>query len=352
MANLFWEHPDGDTVTIPCVHLVQQHPGGDTELVPCTHSVPAHPGGHTTPVGTVPCGHLVPAHPAGDAVIHPCTHLVAQHPGGHPAAGGPCVHPLTPVRVDTDLNLVFYTDDATLQDAALAGAARLRALGVEIGRPRPLNVFARPPLRGNPDDAQDPFWSHYDPGTHSIQVTWRTPADYPRLIDTLYHEMGHALLGHRCVQIATANGPHTLTQPSTPGVALSEGWAHLVALAIRFRPDETPTSYKGMDWEERTSTVPLDPNIEYNVACALWDLLDLGSGAADTVTIQIGSRVIALRERVTMPFADLFRVYSPSLATLADGPIIPDVQNYLMRLSQNHPGRAWGISIAARANLG
>lgn len=28
-AVLFWTHPEGDTTTIPCVHLVPKHPGGD-----------------------------------------------------------------------------------------------------------------------------------------------------------------------------------------------------------------------------------------------------------------------------------------------------------------------------------
>jgi hypothetical protein len=333
-ANLFWTHAEGDSTTLPCTHIVRQHPAGDTTMVPCVHLVQDHPGGDPNPIHglpNIPCIHVHQQHPGGDAVVTPCIHLVPQHPAGDPGPDIPCLHPMPVVRAVPELFLVFYTDDATIQNETIAAAKRLKQLGVTMGSPlRPLNIFNRPAVRGNADDATDPFWSHYEPLAHAIQITQRPgPLDLARLRDTLHHEMGHATLGHSLVQVTNRGAVHSLTAPTDPGEAMSEGWAHFVALAIRFTPDEPNPPYSGMQWGVRDAAVARRPDIEYNVGCMLWDLLD--RTAEPAVTGQPGF------DNLAMSFTELYRVYSPSLQTIPDGPIIPDVANYLRRLERNNP---------------
>lgn len=320
MANLFVQHPGGHLPTRPCQHLTQQHPGGDQGTVPCTHRPPHVPPWHQETV--------------------PCTHLVAQHPAGDEFGGPrlPCGHVLAPVRVEPALGLVFFTDSGFVQNQAIQAAQALQDLGVRIGAPRPLNIFHHDPISGNPNDSQDPMWSHYEPATHSVQIIRGQDQDNMR--DALLHEMGHATLGHRCVRIPTRGGAHVLTQPSDPAVAMDEGWAHFIALAVGGGVD----NYLGFDWENRMATVPKSPNIEYNVGCTLWDLLDPPDPP--------GRRDRFGADRVQVPFADLYRVYSPTLATLADGPVLSNVDDYLNRLAQNRPDLSRQIAQARLLNLG
>lgn len=332
-ANLFWTHPVGDPTTVPCTHIVQQHPNGDQHTVPCTHVVQEHPGGHPNPIHgapNLPCTHMHQAHPGGDTVVTPCVHFVPQHPGGHPGPEVPCMHPLAVVREVPAMHLKFYTSDTTIQNETIIAATRLRDLGIKIGTAvRPLCVFNRAPINGDATDPTDPFWSHYNPAFHAIQIVRGTGAiNVNALRDTLHHEIGHATLGHSLVQISTPGDPHTLTNPTDPGEAMSEGWAHFVALAIRFPRTETNPSYKGMRWGQRDARVQCSPNVEYNVGCMLWDLLDTPN---DGPTPNRGP------DSVVLSLSEMYRVYSPTLTTIPNGPIIPNVDSYLQRLESNNP---------------
>jgi hypothetical protein len=179
--------------------------------------------------------------------------------------------------------------------------------------------------------------------THSIQITQRPgPLDVARLRDTLHHEMGHATLGHSLVQITSAGAVHSLTSPTDPGEAMSEGWAHFVALAIRFGADEANPAYSGMRWGVRDATVPRRPDIEYNVGCMLWDLLD--------TTVDAPRRGQPGSDNLALKFGEMFRVYSPTLQTIPNGPIIPNVGNYLQRLENNNPLIAGRIESVRQLN--
>ncbi|MBM3946462.1 MAG: hypothetical protein FJ315_03555 [SAR202 cluster bacterium] len=242
----------------------------------------------------------------------------------------PCSHPLQPTGFDFSNGLIFYTSNSEVRAAAVTAVNRLRTLGVNPLAPRPLHIFHRDPINGNPGDDTDPFWSRYHPVYHAIQIT-RGGLSGQALTDTMYHEMGHALLGHQCVRIASTGDPHSYCGPQAPGGAMSEGWANFVALAIAGAP-----TLAGMDWENRQGCENTDPNpdIEYFVGCCLWDLFD-----------PTGEDPIAL------PFTELLGVYSPTLQTLANGPIIYGVNEYVARLKQNNPSKAERIEQVRIANL-
>ena len=319
-ANLFWTHPFGHPTTIPCGHFVPEH------------------SGHTVSL------------PLGRSQTVPCTHLKQQHPGGHPGINTPCEHLLTPVSVEFSNGLVFFTDNAELKDAVRTGVNRLNAMGVNILQPRPLNIFNREPINGDPGDDSDPFWHHYDRATHSIQITKGASVRVMR--EAVHHEMGHALLGHSCVRVVTPGGSHSLTDVIDPGLAMSEGWAHFVALAIeksRTAPQlssphhgiQNPIQYQGMNWE--TMSVTANPNVEYCVGCTLWDLFDVP---------QDGTASSGANDEESLSFAELFKVFSPTLQTLPSGPVIPNIGNYLNRLKQNNPGHAQKIDRVKKLNVG
>jgi hypothetical protein len=242
-----------------------------------------------------------------------------------------------------DVGLVFYTNNQELINAARDAALKLRSLGVEIGQPRQLHIFNQAPMFGDPTNSNDPMWSHYNPSMHAVQIMQGRP------LDTLFHEMGHAILGHKCVE-TPGGGPHDMFKPSLPGVAMSEGWGHFVALVIKqtSRSEPAPT-YKNLEWETRLTNVPdtgasipKDPNIEYNVGCTLWDLFDTrvetaGSGGGDLVGFS---------------FAELLKVYSPTLQTLLNGPINWSLDDYLQRLKNNNPSRSARIDQVRKLNCG
>lgn len=374
--GLYWTHPDGDPTTVPCVHVVQQHPGGDvittpcmhppvqqhpdgdTITTPCTHMVQQHPGGdvHTTfgktwtspcihfvqqhPNGdqhSVPCIHLVPPHPNGDQHTVPCTHLSRAHPNGDPGPNVPCMHPLPVVREEKSLGLRFFTADAALQQATIDAVTTLNRLGVNVGSPRRLDIFKRPAINGDPFDDKDPFWSHYDPVAHAIQVTdGHTHADD---VETIHHELGHAIIGQKCVQIVTLGKPHRLVEPTDPGEAMSEGWADFIALMLGNARNATSATYSGMDWETRDPRVLKDPKIEYNVGCTLWDLFD---------TVRSGSEV----DGMAVAFSELFKVYSPTMATITAPPLITDIDDYLTRFVKNNPKLAQQVRAIRIDNCG
>jgi hypothetical protein len=171
----------------------------------------------------------------------------------------------------------FYTDNDFIQNETIHAVRQLISLGAIISSPgRPLNVFHRTYLEGSPQNEDNPFWSHYDPFTNSIQILDDGSSD-ETILDTLHRMLGHATLGHRF-----AHRPQDLKVESLPELAMSKGWADFVALAIRFADTSRPMptshlSYMGEHWETRDPNVKLSPNIEYNVACALWDCYDHGS---------------------------------------------------------------------------
>jgi hypothetical protein len=324
-ANLFWTHATGDPTMLPCTHLVQQHPGGDVTTVPCTHGFKqAHSHDYVTVLGNrhkVPCIHLVPKHPNGDRITTPCIHFVQKHPGGDPGPNIPCMHPMFPSRFEFDGLLLFYTTDSIIQNSAISAMNRFRFLGINPIAPRPLHIFHRPPVGSGNND--DPFWSKYHPVEHAIQIMKRSPAqsaDEKR--ETLFHELGHALLGHSIIN-HYAGGPHGLTEEVDETLAMSEGWAHFVALVLSKQETNPAPMYKGLNWE--AMNISPNPKIEYCVGCCLWDLWDRVTESGQ------------FADNVSLSFAELFKVYSPTLATLTNGPIVRNIYDFVDRLKKNNP---------------
>jgi len=323
-ANLFLQHPKGHETTIPCTHIRQKHPNGDKITIPCTHGYKkAHPQGDkiTTPLGTVtvPCIHLVAKHPNGDQVTVPCVHFEQEHQNGDPGPTIPCVHPMLPTRIEMSGALFFYTNDRVIQDAAINAVNRLRFLGVNILWPRPLHIFHREPLENG--DSSDPFWSHYDPLMHAIQIM-KDGRNASKRRETLYHEMGHALVGHSIVN-RPEGGPHGTKEETSLPLAMSEGWAHFVALALSHNQDTPNPEYKGLNWENMNITPK--PNIEYCVGCCLWDIFDKRT--------EEGMHP----DNVSLPFTELFKVYSPTLETLTSAVMVDSIESFLGRLKLNNP---------------
>ncbi|MCP5046111.1 MAG: hypothetical protein GY940_03000 [bacterium] len=337
----YWRHVLGDTAQLPCLHMVKKHAGGHSTRVACAHFKKKHSKGDYTGV-TAPCLHIkngVKQH-SGHKVYKPCTHLSKKHPNGHAGPNIPCAHvtkkhprghtgPNVPCKHflkvkarDNVLGLVFYTSDSAFRASVKAAVRRLRSLGVKVGSPRNLHVFHRPPFNGKVS-SKDPLWSHYNPGFHSIQVM-RGITNYH---ETLRHELGHAILGHSCIQILSLGGSHKLTKRSKPGVAMSEGWANFVGLALTHNRSTGNPVFKSHNWETGTkedggAAGAKSPNIEFRVGCALWDIYD-GRKSDD--------------DRVSVPFREMFRVYSPSFKTLRNGPVIPDLDSWLNRFKNNNP---------------
>ncbi len=357
-ASLFWEHPFGDTSTLACTHLVTQHPEGHAgPTLPCAHLEQQHPGGHDTGAKS-PCSHWHhgrPDHPGGDPVIvacahmaqqhpggHPgptlpCAHLVQQHPGGHAGPTGPCLHPVPLQRTEAALGINFFMNDSALQGEVIATVQKLKSLGANVGFPRPLNIFNRLPINGNPEDNKDPFWSHYEKETHTLQlVKGRSIAD---LRQTAHHEIGHALVGHSCVITVNSGGPHTLNDATNGALGISEGWAHFVALAVQNAPGTASATYKDIDWEDVSSStssgIPFSKNNEFRAGAILWDLYDSHQD----------------KESLNLDFRELFKVWSPTLETLKNGPVLTDVHDFLTRLKNNHPGKSAQIDAVESLNL-
>lgn len=340
--KLFLQHPNGHEMTIPCTHLVQQHPNGDTLTVPCTHGFrQVHPAGDLidthTPLGRVrvPCIHVEPIHPNGDTIKVPCTHIVQQHPEGHPGPIIPCTHLMEVVRSEFGGSLLFYTDNSVIQTGVMEAVDRLNTFGVKLLSLRPLHIFHRRPL--STGDGSDPFWSHYSPVFHSIQVIDDGRSDSSKL-ETLRHEIGHALVGNQIINFY-AGDIHYLTQEaSSYALAMAEGWAHFVALVLTHDPSEgRNVVYKGENWE----TLRITPNgkVEYCVGSCLWDLFD----TAGTRLIKTRFGPIKIRdqdESLTIAFSEIFRVYSPTLETIFFGPWISNVWDFLERIKANNSDNA------------
>lgn len=374
MTNpLFWTHPEGHTIPIPCTHIERKEetisisiPYGeleqsDSEGIPVITNIGPDKkkvAGFDVVVGlNVDVKKIKMGWKTKDQAIK-IPYFVPQHLNGDPGPTVPCIHPLPIIRVVDELWLVFYTDNAFIQEETIKAIRRLIDLGITMSSPvRPLNIFHRPYVNGHPEDSSNPFWSHYDPLTHSIQVTKIEGASESSIRDTLHHELGHATLGHRIVQATTPGGQHSLTQLSSPPLAMSEGWAHFVALALRFSQTDKPLpssllNYKGENWEYRSASVPKSPNIEYNVACTLWDCFDVGGDSQ--VLVLPGGRIIEepAQETANLPFFELYRVFSPTLATVPFGPLVSSLDDYLERLIANNPEQAERIRQTRRLNCG
>ncbi|MEK7866679.1 MAG: hypothetical protein AAB434_08335 [Planctomycetota bacterium] len=344
-THTFVEHPQGHSDMLPCVHLVQEHGGhearvpcthgprnfhrdGDTVNTPCTHMVKQHAGGDRGPVR--PCQHVGLRHPEGDSAPNvPCIHVTAQHPNGDEGPLTPCVHPLRPSRVVPKFALNLFVDDKSLQDEVIRMVDVLDRAGIHVGRPRPFNVFHRSPINGDPNDDEDPFWSHYEPDTHSIQLTKGRAID--SLIETIRHEIGHAILGHQCVRISSPGGSHSFSDAKDDGLGMSEGWAQFVGLMLSGDRGAASVNFKGEEWEAgELTSYPFDRRNEFRVGCILWDVFDTRPRVGEN-------------DSVEATFADMFRVFSPSLETLQNGPKIPSIDDYLSRLERN--------GVATRAEL-
>lgn len=384
-ANPFWQHVMGDRAMLPCTHMVKEHPAGDDVMAPCTHLKKQHPDGDRVkkklkdPVTgiekeidvTVPCVHLVPEHPEGHptGAKVPCVHLRPEHPEGHPGPITPCVHPMAEVSRDDTLGLIFYTNNQDVQQAARDGAQKLKELGVAPsgsagalgralipggpqeslrarlgGNPRSLAVFHHTPVHGDPTDNKDPMWSHYNPFLHYLQITKDerssvSAADRRKDIrDTMFHELGHAICGHKCVVPMTLGKPHALDTETDPGQAVSEGWASFVALVIMYPRNSAMAQYNGVDYERLTTEtrIPFSAKAEARVTAILWDLYDSTNEQGDSVSLG---------------FNELFKVFSPTMNTMQNGPVIPDLNNYLDRLANNNPSQRTAIMAARDMNL-
>jgi len=347
------DHPNGHTETLACLHMVREHSGDhDTGLKsPCTHikfGRPEHSGGHAI---TAPCGHKVKEHPGGHpknvtcshlAKPHkdghavppaPCLHVRPEHPEGHD--GAPCIHPLKPDRIDPATGVMFFTTDPLIQNEVLAGIQRISSLGIKFKWPRPLSVFHRLPVNGQPYDNKDPFWSHYSSRKHALQITKGHSRE--DMIEGVRHELGHALLGHACATIPSPGGPHTMADATDPALALSEGWAHFVALVLSVSPTDKNAAFRGYKWEPARDekSIVFSSSNEFRVGAILWDLFDRSSD----------------QESVDLKFTDLFGVFSPTLQTLLDGNKIPNVEDYLSRLGKNHPDKRSAIMSLYTNNL-
>lgn len=332
--NLFWTHPTGDPSTEPCRDLVRPHENHGVATRPCTCE-PVHPHRYDVIFGQkVDCRCWAPPHPDGHQEAIPCLcPSVPAHPEGHPGPDVACIHPLEPAGHSFSGNLVFYTNDSVIQSAAVTAVNRIRSLsGVNVLNPRPLNIFHRHAIGPDPLDPKEPFRTSYHPDSHSIQVVRNNFTD-AMLSQAVYHEMGHAILGHRCVRLLPAPTEHKQCEATTPARAMSEGWADFVAMAIMGVPE-----LLGMNYEYPVGcwykVFAPRTDIDYFVACCLWDLFD-------------GTR----EDPAQISFQELFRVYSPTLQTLANGPVIGSINDYLQRLKQNHPGKADQIEKVRITNL-
>ncbi len=353
-ASLLWQHAEGDSFKVPCQHLQAVQTGSVSIDVPTKIDVGTQhsdDGKWRAPTGqeyTIPCMHWNTNVTTGTAQV-PTFELRPQHPDGDDSpVHGPCIHALTPSAVDSSRHLVFFTDDPQYQMIVtqlvdkLRNELHVRTVGSSA---RPLMLFFREAVRGNPNDSTDPFWSHYDPFLHAIQIT-RNPTgiDYDSVRAVLSHELGHAIVGQSCVQVPNEGDPHSMKRPSHPGEAMSEGWADFVAVALARTGRGTPHSlFAGASFEERDPAVPLTTDIEYNIMCLLWDLYDVET-VVQARPPRIG-RVIpdddsAATEATAFSFEELFGVFSPSLDTLPAGPVIWDIRNYLGRLRTMYPERA------------
>ena len=338
MANLFWNHPNGDTITTPCIHVSLQHPGGDTINVPCTHPLVRQHDHDTVRVGpvnqNVPCTHWVVPHPGGDPKTVPCTHPVVQHPAGDQTTG-PCIHPYPIDSVDRNGALVFYTNNQELKNFVNDGINRISGLGANVLGWGPLKIFNRPAINGNPNDANDPFWSHYESPVNAIQIT-QGLTGIP-LRDTLFHEMGHLLVGRSSVQIPNPGNVHGMHNPTSPGEAMSEGWAHFVGAAMLNPQSSITPIFKGENWETIAPGYSPNPNIEYSVGMCLWDLYDLFNDGNDMTSFS---------------FLTLYKVFMPTFPTHASGPVIPDIFDFCNRLKLNNPKLADAINKVRIKNVG
>ena len=361
-ANLFWQHPEGDSFKVPCQHLQTVQTGSVNINVPTKIDVGTQhsdDGKWRAPTGheyTIPCLHWNTNITMGTAQV-PTYELRPQHLDGDDSpVRGPCLHALTPSAVDNNRRLLFFTDDAQYQAIAtelvdkLRNELHVRTVGSSA---RPLLLFFREAVRGNPNDSTDPFWSHYDPFLHAIQIT-RDPngINYDSVRTVLSHELGHAIVGQSCVQIPNEGDPHAMKTPSHPGEAMSEGWADFVRVALGRTGRGTPHSpFAGASFEERDPAVLLTTDIEYNILCLLWDLYDVQTVVhmrPPRIDRVVADDDAAATEATAFSFEELFGVFSPSLDTLPAGPTIWDIHNYLGRLRTMFPDRA-GVVDAVRA---
>lgn len=349
------EHPGGDDTgkKVPCVHLKNgrpEHGGGDPVMAPCTHKASEHPGGDKV---RTPCKHFVTKHPEGEPGTNvPCVHLVSQHPEGDPVRK-PCEHVLKLVKSLKDPPVNFYTDDAEVQRLVTDGINGLKSMGVKFDWKRPLEIFYREPVNGNPDDNDDPFWHHCD-GVQKVIVITRTtdewiarnkPADEVEhrawLSDrkeffefTVRHELGHALIGGKCVVVPSPGSSHSMMVEQTAPGAMAEGWANFVGAALTFKRDDGFPRWRRVDFETPNAgdDVKFTQKIEYRVACFLWDCFDTA-----VVTPARGPQ--RKDESLVFNFNDLLDVWSDSLETLPNGPVMPDARSFMNRLVNNNPER-------------
>lgn len=367
-GNPFWQHVLGDHTTTPCTHMSPEHANGDPVMAPCTHLAPEHPGGDDTgkkdPRGNairVPCVHIKPQHPEGHptGATVPCVHLKPQHPQGDQGPWVPCVHPVRLVRVDQELGINFYTDNAALQSQARDAALKFKAWGINSGGaagrlargqadrpktfdayalatggdPRMLSIFNHEPTAGFPADGTNPMWSHYNAAFHSLQIM----QGETRMPSTMYHEMGHSICGHTCVISLSPGQPHSLCGVTAPAEAITEGWADFVEMALLFPQSQMNPNIDGTDVASANAgNCPKSPNCEFRVATILWDLYDIGDEPGDNISLSFG---------------ELYKVFSPTMATLSSGPILKDLDDYLERLIKNHPDKEAAIRAVRAKHL-
>jgi hypothetical protein len=235
---------------------------------------------------------------------------------------------------------VFHLEDLSgserdfIKNTVTAGVKRLKNWGVKVGNPvRPLHIVSREWAPGyDANSPSNPFWSHYDPLEHTVQIAPNS-RNKP---DTMFHEIGHAICGTEPIFIPTGYyADHNLTDTSSEPIALNEGWADFVALALTHDRASDNPDYGRRNLEERNLAIPKKDTIEYNVAAILWDLFDTRRD----------------EEEVALNFGALFRVFSPSLEARQGPAILLGVRDFLDRLKAQNPRSAQQIDRVASLHI-
>lgn len=348
MHPLLYQHLLGDLISPLCPHWVPQHPNGHDIPIPCSHTQTVTVGGHFVRGVWVPDVQVAYQH-KNDGTQHvPCTDLIQAHPNGN-CNFGPCGHPLVPTSYDSGRNIIFYTGNSSVRSTVAQAYDKLVALGVA---PNLISTAIRPLLILNHAPATngsqtDPAWSRYDAGLHAIQIMTTHPVP-----ETVFHEIGHAIVGQSCVRAVAPGLPHNGTSPQVPGDALSEGWAEFVAGSIAISRDTRDASFGSINLDAKLTPADGPPrkDVETFVARTLWDLFDTGK----LIPPPPGGPALSQRlddEPASLSFASLYGVWMPTAQTMSSGPLIPDLDDYIHRLKLNNPGQGAAIDAVMSLNF-
>jgi len=122
-------------------------------------------------------------------------------------------------------------------------------------------------------------------------------------------------------------GEHDLTDASDARLGLSEGWANLVAIWLENGRDAGTVTKRGFAQNyESARTTRRSPTTS-----AMSSAWRASSGTSRLPRGEHANR----SDSVSIEFADLFRVYSPTLETLQNGPLLASIDDFTSRLVNN-----------------